>query len=80
MIKSGIHICYIMISDLASSSVTHSQNTIAINSPHMESWYKTHFNALEYLGNVYKYILAWQMHPKEVKAFKAGDLYQHQII
>jgi hypothetical protein len=80
LLKSGIHTCYIMVSDLASSSVAHSQNTIAMNSPPMESWYKNHFNPLEHIADVYKYILLQQMCPQEVEAFEVGNLCQHQMM
>jgi hypothetical protein len=80
LLKSGIHTCYIMVSDLASSSVAHSQNTVAMNSPPMESWYKTHLNPSEHIGDVYKYILAQQMHPQEVDTFEAGNSCWHQMM
>ena len=75
MFPLGIHILYIMISDLVSSSAAHGRNIVAMNSPQMESWYKVHFNADEHLGDIYKYILAEQLWPKEVEVFEDAEFH-----
>jgi hypothetical protein len=79
LLASGIHTFYVMVSDLASSSAAHARNIAAMNSPHMESWYKSHFNPDNYTGDVYKYILAQQLRPKEVEAFEESESRQRRM-
>ncbi|KAF9511882.1 hypothetical protein BS47DRAFT_1363523 [Hydnum rufescens UP504] len=61
LLNTGIHTFYMMVSDMASSSAAHSQNTSSMNSPQMESWYKSHFDPTQHIGDIYKYILAQQL-------------------
>jgi hypothetical protein len=69
-----------MVLDLASLSAAHAWNIAVMNSPHMESWYQSHFNPQQHLSDMYKYILAQQLQLKEVKAFKESESHQHQTI
>lgn len=80
LLSSGVHVFYIMISDLASSSAAHSRNMAAMNSPQMESWYKSHFDPQAFIGDVYKYVLAQQLRPKEVEAFEESESRRQRMI
>ena len=70
LLNTDIHTFYMMVSDMASSSAAHAQNTSSMNSPQMESWYKSHFDPTQHIGDVYKYILSQQLRLKEVKAYE----------
>ncbi|KAF9510558.1 hypothetical protein BS47DRAFT_1407607 [Hydnum rufescens UP504] len=80
LLNTGIHTFYMMVSDMASSSAAHSQNTSSMNSPQMESWYKSHFDPTQHIGDVYKYILAQQLRLKEVEALEEGESHRWCIM
>ncbi|KAF9504494.1 hypothetical protein BS47DRAFT_1368740 [Hydnum rufescens UP504] len=80
LLNTGIHTFYMMVSNMASSSAAHSQNTSSMNSPQMESWYKSHFDPTQHIGDVYKYILAQQLWSKEVEALEEGESHRQHIM
>ncbi|KAF9510180.1 hypothetical protein BS47DRAFT_1396179 [Hydnum rufescens UP504] len=51
-----------------------------MNSPQMESWYKSHFDPTQHIGDVYKYILAQQLWSKEVEALEEGESHRRCIM
>jgi hypothetical protein len=80
LLNTGIHTFYMMVSDMASSLAAHSWNTTSMNSPQMESWYKSHFDPTQHIGDIYKYILAQQLQSKEVEALEEGESCQWHIM
>ncbi|KAF9517090.1 hypothetical protein BS47DRAFT_1436068 [Hydnum rufescens UP504] len=80
LLNTSIHTFYMMVSDMASSSAAHSRNTSSMNSPQMESWYKSHFDPTQHIGDVYKYILAQQLWSKEVEALEEGESHRQHIM
>ncbi|KAF9508411.1 hypothetical protein BS47DRAFT_1365952 [Hydnum rufescens UP504] len=80
LLNTGIHTFYMMVSDMASLSAAHSWNTSSMNSPQMESWYKSHFDPTQHIGDIYKYILAQQLRSKEVEALEEGESHWQHIM
>ncbi|KAF9509263.1 hypothetical protein BS47DRAFT_1365376 [Hydnum rufescens UP504] len=80
LLNTSIHTFYMMVSDMASSSAAHSRNTSSMNSPQMESWYKSHFDPTQHIGDIYKYILAQQLRSKEVEALEEGESHRRHIM